>query len=220
MKTKVGGLMLVGALVLMMQAGCEKSRRIIRDNSHKNIMLFNNSDFMGWKLFLPDEDVDVNTVWSVREGVIHCTGKPAGYMRTRYGFYNYMLHVEWRWPGEGGNSGVLLHMSEPDKVWPKSIECQLMSGNAGDFYLIGGTDFKEHRGIEGTRVPKQAASSEKPLGQWNTYEIFCREDSIEVFVNGVLQNKATETTVKSGMICLQSEGTPIEFRNIYLKSLD
>ena len=183
-------------------------------------MLFNGHDLTGWKLFVEDDSVDVNTVWSVADGVIHCTGKPSGYMRTEADYANYKLHVEWRWPAQPGNSGVLLHMSEPDTVWPKSIECQLMSGNAGDFYVIGGTDFKEHVDKSTRRVPKKADSSENPAGEWNTYEIYCRGNTIRSFVNGVLQNEATETTVSSGKICLQSEGKPIEFRNIYLESLD
>jgi hypothetical protein len=220
MKTKVCCLALAGLWILMMQVGCEKPQSIVDGEPQKKVMLFNGEDLSGWELFIPDKNVDVNTVWSVKDGIIHCTGNPAGYMRTKCDFNNYKIHVQWRWPGKGGNSGVLLHMSGADKVWPKSIECQLMSTNAGDFWLIDGTDIKEHQGIEGRRVPKRADSSEKPLGQWNTYEIYCRGNNIDVFVNGVLQNKATQATVESGMICLQSEGTPIEFRNVYLEPLD
>ena len=94
-----------------------------------------------------------------------------------------------------------------------------MSGNAGDFYLIGGTECREHRGMPGRRIAKKHQSNEKPLGQWNTYDILCEGDSIKVSVNELLQNSATETTVNSGKICLQSEGAPIEFRNIYIETL-
>lgn len=195
-------------LVLLIAVGC---------TPREQTPLFNGRDLSGWVFFLRDKDVDPMTVWSVSDGVIHCTGKPSGYMRTEADYANYKLHVEWRWPGEAGNSGVLVHMSEPDTVWPRSIECQLMSGNAGDFWVIGGTDFKEHVDKSKRRVVKKAESSEKPPGQWNTYEIVCRGNTIRVFVNGVLQNEATETTVSSGKICLQSEGKPVEFRNIYVE---
>ncbi|GAF84490.1 unnamed protein product, partial [marine sediment metagenome] len=117
-----------------------------------------------------------------------------------------------------GNSGVLLHMSEPDTVWPRSIECQLKAGQAGDFVTFQGVRFKEL--VEGRVLEKKAESSEKSPGQWNSYDITCRGNTIRVFVNGVLQNEATETTVSSGKICLQSEGRPIEFRNIYIESLE
>ena len=183
------------------------------------VELFNGTDFTGWKLFIPDPNADVTKTWSVKDGVIHCTGDPAGYFRTTTPYSNYELTLEWRFPGQGGNSGVLLHIQDKDEVWPKSIEAQLNSGDAGDIWVIGGTTFKEHGGKEDRRVPKKAKSSEKPLGEWNQYRIVCKGDTIELYVNGVLQNRATQCTVTSGYIGLQSEGTPIEFRNIRLKPL-
>jgi hypothetical protein len=69
-------------------------------------------------------------------------------------------------------------------------------------------------------IPKKENSSEKTPGQWNTYEIFCNADVIRCYVNGVLQNEGTGATATSGRICLQSEGGPIEFRNIYIESLE
>ena len=181
--------------------------------------LFNERNLDNWKPYLGNSDVDPATVWSVQDGVLRCEGKPSGYIRTTEDYSNYKLHVEWRWPEKPSNSGVLLHMSEPDKIWPKAIEAQLMNQNAGDFYVIGGTDFKEHKDKKGRRVPKINDTCEKEPGQWNAYDIICRDNTIELYVNGVLQNKATETTVNSGKICLQSEGSPIEFRNIKLEPL-
>ncbi|NIA15590.1 MAG: DUF1080 domain-containing protein, partial [Nitrospiraceae bacterium] len=133
---------------------------------------------------------------------------------------NYRLTLEWRWPDGAGNSGVLLHIHEPDAVWPKAIEGQLQSGHAADFWVIGGTDFKEHTNKNDRRVIKRKRSNEKPLGEWNQYEIVCKGNTIRLYVNGLLQNSATETTVTKGYIGLQSEGTPIEFRNIILEPLD
>jgi len=190
--------------------------------------LWNGRDFAGWKLFIPDEKVNVNDVWSVKDGVIRCTGKPNGYMRTEKDYHDYKLHLEWRWvEGQYGrrNSGVLLHTSGPDKVWPRCIEAQLMSGNAGDFWLIGGTaitvDGKRTESADrARRVVKKQQSSEKPVGMWNSYDIFCEGDTIRCFVNGVLQNYGSDASESSGKICLQSEGAPIEFRNIYIESLE
>jgi hypothetical protein len=156
----------------------------------------------------------------VKDGLLYCTGVPNGYIRTVNDYSNYKLTVEWRWPGEAGNSGVLLHMSEPDKVWPKSIEAQLQSENAGDIWLIDGTDIAEHLDKANRRVEKKEKSSEKPLGEWNTYKILCNGNNISLTVNGVLQNSGTQATVQSGKICLQSEGKPIEFRAVYLEPLD
>ena len=186
--------------------------------------LWNGKDFTGWKLFVADDTVDVNQVWSVKEGVIHCKGVPYGYMRTEKSYSSYQLTLEWRWVEKPSNSGVLLHAQEPDQVWPNCIECQLKSGNAGDFVLIGPAtitvDGEKHANTERFLViAKKQESNEKPIGEWNSYRIICDEDEITCYVNGVLQNKGNQASLSSGNICLQSEGAPIEFRNIYLEYL-
>lgn len=76
-------------------------------------VLFNGRDFTGWELFIPDENINVHDVWSVRDGAVYCTGKPNGYMRTEREYKDHHLHVEWRWVAEPANSGVLLHCSGP-----------------------------------------------------------------------------------------------------------
>ena len=189
------------------------------DAQDNKILLFNGKDFTGWKLFIPDEKVDPTMVWMAKDGVVHCGGRPAGYMRTEKAYENYRLTFEWRWPESGGNSGVLLHISGEDKVWPRSIEGQLQHENAADFWVIGGTDFKEHTNKLVRRVPKLKPHNEKKPGEWNRYEAVCDGNTITLTINGLVQNKATETTVTKGLIGLQSEGTPVEFRNIILEPL-
>lgn len=181
----------------------------------KRIDLFNGKDFTGWKLFLGG-GADVTKTWSITNGVITCLGKPAGYMRTEEDYKDYKLTVEWRFI-KPGNTGILVHMSLPDQVWPRSIECQGMSQNQGDFFVIGGTEFKEHEGAKGRRVPKRGPSNEKPLGEWNTYEVVCVGDTVRPYVNGKLMNEATGCNVTSGKICLQSEGSVIEIRKVFLE---
>ncbi|MEJ2701087.1 MAG: DUF1080 domain-containing protein [Sedimentisphaerales bacterium] len=191
----------------------------------KKAMLWNGKDFAGWKLYIPDDTVNTADVWSVKDGVIYCKGKPNGYMRTKHRFSNYRLHVEWRWPEVPANSGVLLHASGPDKVWPKCIECQLKSGSAGDMVLMNGTGVTVNGHVmqdprkQFVVIPKMEKSTEYAPGQWNTYEIYCLKDTIRCYVNGTLQNEAEKATVTSGWICLQSEGGPIEFRNIFIEPL-
>jgi hypothetical protein len=184
------------------------------------VPLFNGKDFTGWKLFVPDPAVDPATVWSVKDGVIHCTGTPHGYFRTTQKYGNYRLTLEWRWVKQGGNSGVLLHIQDKDEVWPTSFEAQLMHENAGDIWVIGGAEFNEHRGNVDRRVPKKHPTSEKPLGEWNEYEIVCKGDTLKLWVNGVLQNEGTGLNFTQGYIGFQSEGAPIEFRNIVLQPLE
>ncbi|MCA9435931.1 MAG: DUF1080 domain-containing protein [Candidatus Omnitrophica bacterium] len=178
------------------------------------------------KLFVPPElgnfivFPEGSEAFSVDEEILKCSGQPIGYLRTKEDYENYRLTLEWRWPGEPGNNGVLLHIVGEDKVWPKSFEAQLQHGQAGDIWVIDGADFKEHTNKADRRVVKKVSSSEKPLGEWNRMEILCEKDAISIWVNGILQNEATETSQSKGKIGLQSEGAPIEYRNIELTPLE
>lgn len=190
--------------------------------------LFNGKTFSGWTAHVDEAGVDPWSLWSVRDGVIHCAGTPNGYIRTVDTFSDFRLHLEWRWVNNPTNSGVLLRASGPDKVWPRCIEAQLKAGNAGDFVLIGhpGLTVDEVRYQDDKQmyviVPRKDAGKpiEMPPGEWNTYDIECIGRTIKVVVNGTVQNEAIRVTDTKGWICLQSEGSPIEFRNIYVDRLD
>lgn len=186
--------------------------------------LFNGRDLTGWTYHLDDPKVKMEQVWSVKGGVLHCTGKPVGYLITKKNdFENYVLTLEWRWLGKGGNNGVLVHVTKPGAlgVWPKCFEVQLQSGEAGDFWVIGTTLAIENPAgrIEDRRHKNLTDGSEKPLGEWNTMEITCQGDEITVKVNGVLVNHATKLSQSKGAIALQSEGTPIEYQKIELRPI-
>jgi len=191
----------------------------VEKSESKKIQLFNGENLNNWAFQLRDASVDPATVFTVQNGVIHITGDPFGYMRTKKTYSDYKLHVEWRWPGEATNSGIFVHGQQPDAIWLKCIECQLQAGNAGDFVCMSGADMKEHTNKSRSSVRKKAESSEKQAGEWNSMDIVCDANTIEVFVNGVLQNKGTEVTVSKGHICLQSEGKDIEFKNVFLTEL-
>lgn len=185
----------------------------------EKIQLFNGKDLGNWIFKLKDPAVDPASVFSIKNGVIHITGNPFGYMRTKDSYSDYKLHVEWRWPAEPTNSGVFVNAQTPDSVWLKCIECQLQSGNAGDFVCMNGADMLERTDKTKPFVKKREASSEKPAGEWNTMEVICIGNTIQVSVNGTIQNKGTDVSVTQGSICLQSEGKDVEFRNVYLTSL-
>lgn len=185
----------------------------------QDVKLFNGKNLKNWTFHLRDPKVNPENVFTVKDGVINIKGDPFGYMRTKKSYSDYRLHVEWRYPGEASNSGVFVHGQEPDTIWLKCVECQLKSGNAGDFVCMNGADMDERKDKTVRVVPKLAPSSEKAVGEWNTMEVTCRGNSIEVIVNGVLQNKGTNVNPSSGFICLQSEGKTIEFRNVFLTKL-
>lgn len=189
-----------------------------RRNEKGKTQLFNGKDLSNWSFFLKDPAVDPATVFTVQNGVIHIKGDPFGYMRTKDAYSEYKLHLEWRYPVEASNSGVFIHAQLPDTIWLKTFECQLKAGSAGDFVCMNGATMKEQKNNSRV-VNKMSASSEKPVGEWNAMDVTCKENTIEVYVNGVLQNKGTGISASKGHICLQSEGKEIEFKNVFLTKL-
>lgn len=190
------------------------------------VALFNGQNLNGWVICLEDDSVDAGAVWSVHNEVLRCAGRPKGYIRTANSYSNYILQLEWRWPETPGNSGVLLHTVGEDRIWPQCIEAQLKHLSAGDFVAMQpGTSITVDGVVHTAQdapykvVPKRLPTSEKFGGQWNRYRIVCRDNTIELYVNGVLQNSAASVRPYEGAICLQSEGAPIEFRNITLLPL-
>jgi hypothetical protein len=181
------------------------------------IPLWNGRDLTGWKTYFTNE-VAVGSVWSVRSGVLALSEKPIGYLCTEKTFSNYHLHFEWRWPQANGNSGVFLHLAGNDAIWPRSVECQLKSGSAGELVGQGGVDFPAPL-INGKKRAKISNSSERAVGEWNSGDVYCRANSIEVQINGARQNLIGKVSVDSGSIGLQLEGHAIEFRNLWLEQL-
>ena len=225
MKTKIKQFAALSVIILLMTPSVTIAQvEAKKTKSQKNpkseiIQLFNGKDLSNWVFQLRDPAVDAKTVFIVQNGIIHISGNPFGYMRTKDIYSDYKLHVEWRWPIEATNSGVFVHGQQPDTIWLKCIECQLQAGNAGDFVCMNGAEMNERTDKSKRLVKKMASSSEKPTGEWNTMEVVCKTNTIEVFVNGVPQNKGTNINVTKGHICLQSEGKEVEFRNVFLNKL-
>jgi hypothetical protein len=190
-----------------------------KNSKKEKIELFNGKDLSNWVFYLKDNSTDPSTVFTVKDGVINIAGNPFGYMRTKDEYSGYKLHVEWRWPAEATNSGVFVHAQKPDTIWIRCIECQLQAGNAGDFVCMNGADMNERTNKSKMSVKKMTTSSEKPVGEWNTMEVKCSANTIEVTVNGILQNRGTNVNITKGHICLQSEGKDIQFRNVHLTKL-
>jgi hypothetical protein len=188
------------------------------------IPLFNGKDLSGWEYFLVDEDTEMEDVWSVQDGVLVCKGEPAGYLYTENDYENFELVVEWRWPEEPGNSGVLMRIMPEAVMLPSSVEAQLKSGDAGNMYgfldfKIGGDEARlSEIGLPGWALAR-IEGNENPPGEWNRYEITVDGDTITLVLNGKKVNKATDCDVRPGRIGLQSEGGVIHFRTVALTPL-
>jgi hypothetical protein len=208
----------VFAVALALIPGCREAGKesVASTPSAKPMVeLFNGKDFSGWKLFMKDGS-DPAKVWSIANGVIKCVGNPSGYMRTEKPYENYKVTVEWRFITPG-NTGVMVHMALPDKVWPRSFECQGMHNHQGDFWMWEGADCKEPKIPGKNGFVKTGKSNEKAPGEWNTYQVECVGSTIKIYVNGKLMNTATECNASSGFIGLQSEGAEMEVRKVTLE---
>lgn len=201
--------------------------------------LFNGTDLSGWEADVPARDTDKEAPDSfiVRDGLLVSLGTPPGHLVTKKTYRDYRLQVEYRFPGKGGNCGVLVHASTPRalyKMFPKSIEVQMNSGDAGDFWCIQEDikvpdmetrrprkDGQEWGGAEGDarRILNLTDGSEKPLGEWNTMVIEVRGRSVTVWVNGDLVNNGFDSTADHGKIAIQAEGTEVEFRKVEIGPL-
>lgn len=201
------------------------------------LQLFNGRDLAGWHADVPELDTNpgARNPFIVRNGLLVSLGTPNGHLITDASFQNYRLEVNYRFAGKPGNCGVLVHASSPRalyRMFPKSIEVQMMHGNAGDFWCIVEDitvpDMEKRRGpkenwgiTEGKarRIPNLTDGSEKPLGEWNKMIVECYRDSIKVWVNGDLVNYGYSATCQKGQIAVQAEGAEVEFRELKLTSI-
>lgn len=236
----------IGAVaVTLMALGCGHGPARTADPSAmesappQSLELFNGKDLSGWVADVPEKDANADAPDSfvVREGLLVSLGNPRGHLLTQRRFKDYRLTVEYRFVGAGGNGGVLVHASTPRalyKMFPQSIEVQLQSGDAGDFWCIHediAVDNMELRrprqkgnawgGKEGDarRILNLTDNSEHPLGQWNVVVIEAKADTLTVWVNGDLVNQGVSSTAREGQIAIQAEGSEMEFRRLQLTPL-
>src|SRR6478609_1792685 len=190
------------------------------------IPLFDGHDLAGWE-FVVSPATDLATVCTLRpEGIIAAAGKPVGFIATTATYSNYRLHAEWRWSDKPGNGGVLVHISSgpKDRAWPLCYQVQLKNKSVGDFLPMAGATFAEAlTSAPGAATPLKAhvaPDSEKPAGEWNSCDITCHGDTIEVSINGVAQNRVTGCSLTKGTLGFQFEGAPFELRAVSLTPLD
>jgi len=194
----------------------------------KAVPLLNGKDLTGWTHVLADAAVPRDQVWSMREGMLVCTGTPIGVLYTEKSYTNFRLVVEYRWaPGaKPGNSGIMSRITPGTGALPRTVEVQLANGNAGDVLGLKGFPvaaggqprwFERDSAVAGkiTGV-KKAMAAEKTPGEWNRVEIEAREGKYTVRINGQLVNEVTGVEVMAGPIGLQSEGGEVHFRNVLL----
>ena len=201
----------------------------------ETVSLFNGTDLAGWHTDVPaaDKDPNVSPSFIVRDGMLVSMGKPGGHLITDEKFSDYRLVVEYRFADKPGNCGVLVHADRPRALYdmfPSSIEVQMQSGHAGDFWCIdeniavpnmadrrsGPPEKWGGKQGESRNIKNLTDDSENPVGEWNTMQIECLDDKVRVWVNGDLVNDGFDSTVSEGKIALQAEGVEVEFRKVEL----
>jgi hypothetical protein len=182
------------------------------------VPLFNGHNLNGW--------VNVNCApetWAVRDGLILCTGIPTGVLRTERQYENYILELEYRHMKAGGNAGLFIH-SDPvtamGKPFTRSIEIQIMDGNAGDMFSIHGATMKPDKPHpKGWTRSLPSEDRMNPTGQWNHYRVESRDGTATLAVNGKIVTRGYHLNPRKGYICLESEGSEVHFRNIRIHEL-
>jgi hypothetical protein len=194
--------------------------------------LFNGRDLTGW--------VNVNTAddtWRVKDGLLICSGRPIGVMRSEKQYENFMLHIEWKHIEPGGNSGVFIWSTanpDPQSRLPDGVEVQMLEldwpklntrdGRVppiayvhGELFGVGGVKIvpDNPRGERSMSIENRA----KGRGEWNTYDVVAVDGVVKLAVNGVFVNGVSKSTQKKGYLCLESEGAEIHFRNIRILEL-
>jgi hypothetical protein len=182
----------------------------------------------GWSCYLEDAYATKHQkVWGVDDGILICSGTPRGYLYTNDSYRDFTLTLQWRWPDEksAGKGGVLIDTTGVYKIWPKSLEAQINADSAGDFWaldgyeLVGATDRMKSLSHpeygELINVSKMEAA-EKAAGLWNSYKIVADGADVTLTINGQVVNKAIRTNKTGGKICITSEGTSIEFKDIQI----
>lgn len=159
---------------------------------------------------------------TIEAGEVRLTGKPLGYFATRAVYQDFVLTFEYRYDRpEGlksdadfrGNSGVLLYLSGPPRVWPDCIQVQLLQADPGAIFAVGASK------VEAKSDPAAQKAAVKPVGEWNKIQITGKGGTITTLLNGTEVAKADKAEPTRGPIAWQSEGKPIRFREIKIRPL-
>jgi hypothetical protein len=202
----------------------------------------------GWHALAESDFTNVNCypeTWTWKDDLLTCAGQPIGVMRTRRTFTNFELVVEWRHLKSAGNSGVFVWVPDealkelkPGALPQYGIEVQMLdhgfaeayekrTGKKGDFFTTNGDIFAVGKSRlnpfpplspNGSRsFPRKQLS--RGAGEWNHYYVRAINGEVRLWVNGEEVSGGSGAEPRAGYLCLESEGSPIEFKNIRIREL-
>lgn len=235
-------LLIVGLMLISLSAAVSEEKQAEQPKA------FLDGTGPDWKPLTFDDFVNVNgekDTWSGKEGDIHCTGKPVGVCRTKKQYTNFELVAQWRHNKSAGNSGIFVWAPEevlkdlkPGRLPSAGIEVQILDhGYAeqyekgtkkkpdwfttnGDVFPVGKSKMKPFppTSPNGSRsFPRKNLS--KGVGQWNHYYVRAINGEIRLWVNGEEVSGGNHIEPRMGYLCLEAEGSPIDFKNIRIREL-
>ena len=203
---------------------------------------------LGWRELTEQDFTNVNCnadTWTWKDGIVHCTGKPVGVIRSQKIFTNFELVAMWRHLQAAGNSGIFVWTAEaalkdlkPGSLPPGGIEVQVLDlgyteqyersegrkadwfTTHGDVFPVGTAKMKpfpptSHSGERS--FPRKQLS--RGVGQWNHYYVRCINGEVRLWVNGEEVSGGTDCEPRTGYLCLESEGAPVEFKELRIREL-
>jgi Domain of Unknown Function (DUF1080) len=202
----------------------------------------------GWKTLAGPDFVNVNCypdTWTWTGTTAKCTGQPVGVIRSQNPYTNFELVAQWRHLRSGGNSGIFVWTSEAALKDLKrgdlpqgGIEVQALdhgyteqyeksSGNKADWFTTHGDVFPVGKATmkpfpptspSGERsFPRKQLS--KGVDEWNHYYVRCINGEVRLWVNGEEVSGGRDCDPRTGYLCLESEGAPVEFRELRIREL-
>jgi hypothetical protein len=198
---------------------------------------------LGFKDFTPvNGDADT---WSEKDGVIHCTGKPVGVTRSQKVYTNFELVAQWKHLESGGNSGIFvwtdpkaLEGLKPGNLPKRGIEVQILdhgytkqfekqTGKKADWFTTNGDVFPVANAkmkpfppvAPGGQRSFPRKNLSKGINEWNHYYVRAINGEIRLWVNGEEVSGGSDCDPKSGYLCLEAEGAPVEFKEIRIREL-
>lgn len=174
------------------------------------------------------------TQWTFADGVLTASSRGGDSVLTPAPYKDFVMHVEFNVPHDpgkpranDGNSGVYLQ---------KRYEVQILNSHG-----VTEDEYKEIDGASLYRFKKPDKLVARPAGQWQAYDIAFRaarfdgetkteNARITVYHNGVLIHDDVSMPDRTGHglaegpdampIRLQGHGSPVKFRNVWIKELD
>jgi hypothetical protein len=202
----------------------------------------------GWRSLGQDDFVNVNCAddtWTWKDGTAHCTGQPVGVIRTKRPFTNFELVSQWRHLTSGGNSGIFVWTSDeavkdiqPGTLPKGGIEVQVLdlgftkkyeesSGQKGNWFTTHGDVFPvgtaKMKPFQPTSPDGSRSFPRKELvkasDEWNHYYIRAINGEVRLWVNGEEVSGGADCDPRTGYLCLESEGAPVEFKGLRIREL-